>query len=65
MNINTGELFKTMEEAIEDLEIEKARSITELDINTDLMPLNQKEYEMLKNKTRAQRRQWARQNKRK
>ena len=60
MNINTGELHESMEGALADLIAGAERGE---DLTSMLMPLDDTDYEKLKGMNRAERRQWARENK--
>ncbi len=64
MNRDTGELYKNLKDAEKEIE-ERFRSNPEKQINkiSKLIPLDQGEYKMLKGMTRAERRRWARENK--
>lgn len=70
MNRDTGELYKTLEEGQKDIAEQFLKQAmtpqTSLKdtLAEKLIPLNQNEYQYLKGKTRAERRRWARENKR-
>jgi len=57
MNINTGELHESLAAALMD-GLERGEDLTSI-----LMPLDDTDYEKLKGMNRAERRQWARENK--
>jgi hypothetical protein len=62
MNCETGEIFNSMEDGVREA---MSRGLTELEASAQLMPLESAEYDHLKCMNRAQRRRWARENKKK
>ena len=62
MNCETGEIFNSMGDGIKEA---MSRGLSEIEASAQLMPLELDEYDHLKGMNRAQRRQWARENKKK
>lgn len=62
MNINTGELFENREDALKKSMVD---GMSELEAANSIMPLDKDQFNELQGMNRAERRQWARDNKKK
>lgn len=62
MNIKTGELYEKFEDGLKEA---LENGFSEAEAMEFMMPLEQNEFKDLTNMNRAQRRQWARENKKK